>query len=325
MDLDVQGEAEAALTHQVVSEEELARLTVRRGRASRCQLGGALTLLCAVLQVPDGLSDLERARLYVNGEQVQFRAAMDALPGLVRVAGRSAFRIILAVADKLPDLDEESQAAMAAAFSSLGHERLLPPQELAELLPAVLAGVCAQGQPGLQPLWLACLRDMAPSLDPHTLRGRLLPIILARGSGGAPGLAARCLSCQLLGVLAPHLPREELERTGVRSAAAMCQDTEWQVRRAVCEQLPALAAAAAGVPRLGLPHQGAPAAGAVPAGHPRAWHGAEGLVLAVVEETVQLTEDEEVGAALDWTAFPARGSVFHLTVLAHSTVATISS
>eukprot|EP00887_Chlorella_sp_A99_P006144 scaffold22.g6144.t1 len=230
--LDVQGEADL---HQLVSDEELARLTV-----------------------PDGLTDLERAKLYLDGEQaVQLRALVDNLPGLARGAGRGAWRVVAAVADRLPALDEEAQLAAAEAFASLARGRLLAPHELAELLPAVLGGAVPPGARAspLQQAWLACLRDLAPALEAHTLRAKLLPLVLARGPGGAAGMAARCLSCQLLGLLAPHLSHDEIERTLVRAAAAMCQDTEWQVRRAMCEQLPAIAAAAAGP--VGPPPDGA--------------------------------------------------------------------
>lgn len=256
-------------------------------------------------QCPEGDTDLQRAQRYLDGDPVQLQALVENLAGLVRSSGRAAWRIVAAVAHRLPSMDKEGQAAAAAAFAALGREHLLPPPELAELLPVVLAGLSAasgtsghtmharQGahsSPELQAAWLACLAELAPALEPRTLRAKLLPLVVGRGPGAAAALPARCLSCALLGLLAPRLGREELERTGLRAAAALCQDTEWQVRRAMCLQLPTLVAATAGPAPAPLPQP----------------PGTEALMASVLAETLALADDEEAAVrAAAWRSLAA--------------------
>ena len=231
-----------------------------------------------VLQVPEGLSDAERAQLYVSGGQaVQQAAVIDNLPGLLRSAGRGVFPAISrSLMEAARQLDSEGQMAAAESFATVARERLLPNVDLADaILPLVLAGVGDGGHPAAQAAWLACLADIAPALDPITLRNRVLPSVVARGSGGGRSLRERCLCCLLLGAVAPYADEEDLKRTLLRLAGTLCQDTEWQVRHAACQQLPALATATADkLPAAEL----------------------EG----VLEDLFGLLEDEEVG--LGWLA-----------------------
>lgn len=178
---------------------------------------------------------------------MQRLAVIANLPGLLRAAGRGAFAAVSrGLADAARQLDAEGQLAAADAFGTVARERLLGPAELADaLLPLVLAGVWGGGHPQAQASWLACLQDLAAALDPAKLHSRVLPVVAQHGSGSGRLLRERCLCCQLLGALAQHAGEEDLKRSLLRSSAALCQDTEWQVRHAACQHLPALAAAAA--------------------------------------------------------------------------------
>ncbi|EFN58149.1 hypothetical protein CHLNCDRAFT_141930 [Chlorella variabilis] len=223
--LDGVQEAAHAFQDATVTQEELDRLTV-----------------------PEGLSDAERAQLYMSGGQaVQQAAVIDNLPGLLRSAGRGVFPAISrSLMEAARQLDSEGQMAAAESFATVARERLLPNVDLADaILPLVLAGVGDGGHPAAQAAWLACLADIAPALDPITLRNRVLPSVVARGSGGGRSLRERCLCCLLLGAVAPYADEEDLKRTLLRLAGTLCQDTEWQVRHAACQQLPALATATA--------------------------------------------------------------------------------
>lgn len=200
------------------------------------------------MQVPEGISDTERAQLYMSGGQtIQQAAVLENLPGLLRAAGKGAFATISrSLADASKQLDGEGQLAAAESFATVARERLLPPQELADaILPLVLAGLSDGAHPAAQSAWLACLAEVAAALDPAMLHSRVLPAVAQRGGGSGRVLRERCLCCQLLGALAPHLDEDDLKRTLLRLAATLCQDTEWQVRHAACQQLPVLAAAAA--------------------------------------------------------------------------------
>lgn len=214
--------------------------------------------------MPDGLSDEERACLYMAGGQaVQQLAVLANLPGLVRAAGRTAFMpIARALADLARQLDSVGQAAAADSYAMLARERLLPPADLAEaVLPLALAGACGEAgsAAAAQAAWLACLGEVAGAVGPTTLRSQVLPALQQRaghssssgsssgqkaGNGGRP-LRDRCLACQLLGAVAPHADAADLQHTLLRLGTSLCQDTEWQVRHAACQQLAGLAQAAA--------------------------------------------------------------------------------
>lgn len=222
----------------------------------------------------EGLSDLERAQLYLSGgEELQELAVVCNLPGLVRAAGRGAWTAVSrCLADVVHRLDEEGQLAAAAAFGTLARERLLPAADLADaILPLALAGANDAGSmhTATQAAWLACLGEVCAAMEPATVHSRVLPVVAERCSASGRELRERCLGCELLGAAAPYVGAEDLQRDVLRLASLLCADTEWQVRHAACQQLPALAAAAAAK--------------------------ADGrAVAAVLEDVLGLLEDEEV-------------------------------
>lgn len=203
----------------------------------------------------EGLSDAERAQLYMAGGQaVQQLAVLANLPGLVRAGGRAAFLpIARTLADLARQLDSEGQVAAAGAYATLARECLLQPADLADaVLPLALAGATGEagGDAAAQAAWLACLAEVAGAVEPGVLRARVLPAVQQRaghgggGGGGGRPTRERCLACQLLGALAPHTEPADLQHTLLRLGTSLCQDTEWQVRHAACQQLEALARAA---------------------------------------------------------------------------------
>lgn len=190
--------------------------------------------------MPEGLQDIERAQLYLSGGRaVQQLALVANLPGLVRSCGRAAWAALArALPELIRGLDSEGQVVAAEALATLAREHLLPPLDVAEgILPLALAGAGEGGGAGAsaQAAWLACLGDAAAAVDPATLHARVLPALVARGPGAARTPRDRCLAAQLLGAVAPHCGGEDLHRSLLRLGAALCQDTEWQVRGGVVE------------------------------------------------------------------------------------------
>lgn len=196
---------------------------------------------------------MERVQLYLASDQpVQQLAAVANLPGLVRAAGRGAWAAVSpGLAATVRQLDGEGQLLAAEALAKLAGERLLPAADVAEsILPLALAGALGEGgaaQAAVQAAWLACLGDAAGAVEPATLHSRVLPALAQCGAGGGRSTHDRCLCCKLLGAVLPHAGAGELAGALLRLGSALCQDTEWQVRHAAAAQLPALAAAAAGV------------------------------------------------------------------------------
>ena len=201
-------------------------------------------------QVAEGLTDVERAQLYIGGgQELQQLAVVANLPGLVRATGRGAWAAITRanqLAEVVRQLDGEGQVLAAESFSTLARERLLPAVDITDaVLPLVMAGVADGTHTAVQAAWLACLGEVAAAVGPSTLHNRVLPAVVQRGSGGGRAPRERCLCCQLLGAVVPHAAADDLQRTLLRLGSSLCQDTEWQVRHAACQQLQALAAAAA--------------------------------------------------------------------------------
>ena len=191
-------------------------------------------------QVAEGLTDVERAQLYIGGgQELQQLAVVANLPGLVRATGRGAWAAITRA-------HQLAEVLAAESFSTLARERLLPAVDITDaVLPLVMAGVADGTHTAVQAAWLACLGEVAAAVGPSTLHNRVLPAVVQRGSGGGRAPRERCLCCQLLGAVVPHAAADDLQRTLLRLGSSLCQDTEWQVRHAACQQLQALAAAAA--------------------------------------------------------------------------------
>lgn len=196
------------------------------------------------------MDDAARAQLYLaNGQLVQQLALVANLPGLVRAAPAAWATLSAPLCALARQLDGERQAAAAASLGVLARERLLPAADLANG-PLQLALAGAVGECGscaaAQAAWQACLADLAAAVEPGALHAQVLPAVMARGPGGSGRSPRdRCLCAALLGAMAPNASADDLQRKLLRLSAALCQDTEWQVRHAMAAQLPGLARGAA--------------------------------------------------------------------------------
>jgi hypothetical protein len=196
----------------------------------------------AQFSVDESLGELERAVMFVDGGvAVQRLSVVNNLVYLVKQFGRDALaRLVPAVCAMLPSQEREIQHSAAGAFRTLIETRLLGADAVAAQLLAPALEVLACDDEAIAASWLDTLEVMTPLLPRERLAGDVTRFAMEMGSV-TQGIVSRLLACRLLGSLAAHLSAAEIERTFFNQAMALCQDTDFDVRICMCEQLPAIA------------------------------------------------------------------------------------
>eukprot|EP00232_Nephroselmis_pyriformis_P017459 CAMPEP_0182900592 /NCGR_PEP_ID=MMETSP0034_2-20130328/28966_1 /TAXON_ID=156128 /ORGANISM="Nephroselmis pyriformis, Strain CCMP717" /LENGTH=678 /DNA_ID=CAMNT_0025034831 /DNA_START=313 /DNA_END=2346 /DNA_ORIENTATION=+ len=195
--------------------------------------------------IDESLSDLERAKtLLTSGHAVQFKAAIDNLPALYRAHKNAAHEVVHKPIEKaMKKPDPEDSMALAAAFRTILEEAILSPKELSEwLLPTVTSAVTTNRDDEVVVAWLGVLIPMVPHLAKDVVSRDVLKLALAKGEV-AETVQSRGICCRLLGTIAPHIDRQLIMDTFFHKSMALCQDTDYQVRICMAQQLEPIARA----------------------------------------------------------------------------------
>ncbi|GAX81677.1 hypothetical protein CEUSTIGMA_g9105.t1 [Chlamydomonas eustigma] len=189
--------------------------------------------------VDERISDVERTVLYLNGGQIiQQRQAISNLPSVIKGRGKAAWDSVSpALKAALNRLDAEAQIDAAGAFSTLCKERLMAPIELqTALLSFICRNISKEKSEEETEAWLRTLFELVPFLDKESLKSEVVSLALSKADV-EESVMSRCICARILGPVAAQLPREEVEKTFFSKAMTMCQDVDFHVRIAMCEQL----------------------------------------------------------------------------------------
>eukprot|EP00898_Chlorokybus_atmophyticus_P007877 jgi/Chlat1/8090/Chrsp75S07548 len=224
------------------------------GEASVSGRGAVSDQEIARLTVDELLSDLDRAKLFLNpsSHELQVKCALASLPRLYREHGRAAHDALLGGSSggvtgqgghggksRLAQLDHDGQVLVGEAFCTVLKDTSLNFKEVAVwVLPVVLSGLSASRDEEVVRSWLGVLSLLVPLLPLKVVREEVAEMAVRLGEVDET-VQSRAACCALLGALAPRIAADDA--TIFNKAMTLCQDTDYQVRVAMCHQLDAFA------------------------------------------------------------------------------------
>ena len=141
--------------------------------------------------------------------------------------------------------DCEMQLSMAVAQSlveTVEAGALTPSAQVACLLPMTLRVIKSQKDMDVVDAWLAVLYALCPAIPPAAVERDLCTLAMSKGRV-EEAVDSRATCCRILGAAATRLNRAAVERIFFSRAMELCQDTDYQVRVAMCDQIVAVARA----------------------------------------------------------------------------------
>lgn len=120
-------------------------------------------------------------------------------------------------------------------------EAPLPSKLLQVLLPLCLKLMQSKSEDTVKS-WAQVTLASIRHLPPAVIEEEVLPDTLFRTSMSPLPSTVRIFSCKIMGAAAQRLSAERIESLFLRKAMALCQDTNYEVRKVMCSQIPAIAA-----------------------------------------------------------------------------------
>eukprot|EP00803_Ostreobium_quekettii_P000911 evm.model.scf_231.9 EVM.evm.TU.scf_231.9 scf_231:97841-105363(+) len=105
--------------------------------------------------------------------------------------------------------------------------------------PVVVAGLRANNTVEEETEWMAALSAMLPLLNMPALK-ELMALSLSKGGVEEP-VRSRIKCCKIMGAIAPYMSQHDVQNSLFKKALSMCQDTDYQVRICMCQELNSLA------------------------------------------------------------------------------------
>eukprot|EP00899_Mesostigma_viride_P017473 jgi/Mesvir1/25727/Mv01911-RA.1 len=225
LETDVTSEAKIAESTLGKTEDEIQRFTVN-----------------------ESLADVDRVCLFLDpaAHPLQRRHAMETLHTALLGGSISATeldRLHTAVVAVLPNCDDKDKEAAAGSLCSAltaceGKPALLEkiPLALLPLTLLVLDKTDASKDAPVARAWLRVLELIVKSVPHSVVVSQVLPLS-SRLCEGDRSPHTRSLACRIMGLTIPQLTPTEVEDLILKQAITLCQDTESEVRVAMCEQL----------------------------------------------------------------------------------------
>ena len=165
----------------------------------------------------------------------------DRLPSVIKGRGRPAWDSIApALKSALNKLDGAAQIDAADAFTRIAKERLMTPMDCqACLLPLVSRNINKEKSEEEVEAWLQVLFTLVPILDKQVVKSEVLPLALSKAVM-EESVLSRCICARVLGSIAKVASKDDVEKGFFKQALVLCQDVDFHVRIAMCDQLPFL-------------------------------------------------------------------------------------
>mmetsp|Transcript_38549 Transcript_38549/g.46602 ORF Transcript_38549/g.46602 Transcript_38549/m.46602 type:complete len:770 (+) Transcript_38549:354-2663(+) len=200
--------------------------------------------------VDENISDLDLVCQFLSsGNAIQQQNAIRRLEALFQEyhaagEGRKAFDAIQGPLETaMVTYDSDSHVDTSNVFIEVVNQQLLTKQEIADcLLPIVLNVLNNNRDREVLDGWLNALYTIVPVVDVKLLKKEVTALALSKGEVDET-VQSRVVCCKVLGAIVPQLDRESIEFSFFSKAMALCQDTDYEVRICMCEQLDPIARA----------------------------------------------------------------------------------
>mmetsp|Transcript_29490 Transcript_29490/g.56637 ORF Transcript_29490/g.56637 Transcript_29490/m.56637 type:complete len:789 (+) Transcript_29490:288-2654(+) len=195
--------------------------------------------------VDENLTDLQLCAKLLSGKvMVQVHNALTRLPALYRANGRQAHdHVASALRNAMEEFDAEDYITLADSYTDIVQANHLSMDDLKHcILPTTLEMLRKSNDAEVVDSWLGVLFELIPLMDQNTLGRDIADLALSKGEVDMTA-QSRLLFCRIVGKLAPHVQPTTFETRFISKAMALCQDTDYQVRICMCEQLDSISRA----------------------------------------------------------------------------------
>eukprot|EP01137_Pigoraptor_chileana_P003815 Opistho-2@44557 len=220
------------------------------------------------LTVDEQLDDVERIMVLLrSGNVVQQASAIEMIPECLKDSREGSIAKIL---PRLKELVETGSAPLQRVachcLEDIGERKLLTSAEYASLVLPSIVKKCEQRESAdVNRAWLEALLKGIPCLTREVIKSDLLDFTIAKGHMSKP-VQSRLGCCRLLGAISAKLDADSMSKDFFQKISSLCQDTDYDVRVAMCMHLDSIARGA----------------------------GLENTKKTLIPELVELTNDEEV-------------------------------
>ncbi|TPX36529.1 hypothetical protein SmJEL517_g01370 [Synchytrium microbalum] len=219
MEVDMKGTDELKMTSRLnKTEEEIKRMTV-----------------------DESLNEIDRAVLLLRtGATVQKSAVVNSLLRLLEEY-TTDFRtkVLPAITESIGTEPPELQSLKATVMVNLIGTGLIPSRALQNIINISRKLLDSASEEAVQ-AWAEVILAGIRNLAPDVIESDILPSALA-DSGLAQPPPLRIWCCRVLGAASTRMEARRVRDVFLRRALALCQDTDWEVRACMCNQLAALA------------------------------------------------------------------------------------
>ncbi|XP_066254685.1 serine/threonine-protein phosphatase 4 regulatory subunit 4-like [Euwallacea similis] len=179
----------------------------------------------------------EEERLLTKGDDLQKLSVIGSLPELLKYDQTGTVsKIIPKIQQELPNSSSEFNLAVSRMFNILMHMDIP-----VNLVPQVLQGI-ENRDPIIANAWMETLLAVIPLLKEQVLKNEILKCAVSK-SQLSKAAYFRVSSCKILGQISIHRTMNpfEVKKDVLPLVQSLCQDCLYEVRAAMCKELPCVA------------------------------------------------------------------------------------
>ncbi|XP_050303781.1 serine/threonine-protein phosphatase 4 regulatory subunit 4-like isoform X2 [Anthonomus grandis grandis] len=179
----------------------------------------------------------EEERLLTKGDELQKLSVIGSLPELLKYDQKGTVaKIIPKIQQELPNSSSEFSLAVSRMFNILINMDIP-----VNLVPQILQGL-ENRDPIIANAWMDTLLAVIPVLKEHIIKNEVLKCAIAK-SQLSKAAYFRVSSCKILGQVSVHKTMNpfEVKKDVLPLVQSLCQDCFYEVRAAMCKELPNVA------------------------------------------------------------------------------------
>ncbi|ENN76692.1 hypothetical protein YQE_06757, partial [Dendroctonus ponderosae] len=179
----------------------------------------------------------EEERLLTKGDELQKLSVIGSLPELLKYDQKGTVsKIIPKIQQELPNSSSEFNLAVSRMFNILIHMDIP-----VNLVPQILQGIDNR-DPMISNAWMETLLAVIPLLKEQIVKNDILKCAIAK-SQLSKAAYFRVSSCKILGEISVHKTMNpfEVKKDVLPLVQSLCQDCFFEVRAAMCRELPNVA------------------------------------------------------------------------------------
>eukprot|EP00761_Pharyngomonas_kirbyi_P005907 gb/GECH01005913.1/.p1 GENE.gb/GECH01005913.1/~~gb/GECH01005913.1/.p1 ORF type:complete len:734 (+),score=105.98 gb/GECH01005913.1/:1-2202(+) len=194
----------------------------------------------SLCEIDENMDDLERTCLLLNratGNQLD--AAIENLPKLFQgYDGPAVKQVTEVLQERVWKYEKRTKIMLASSLEHSLHG--LTSEQCFLVYPLVISTLEHSADPVIVNAWRSLSVALVQHLSAEVLEDKVFRLIREKGALYQP-LEWRSLTCELLGSVIKNSSKQFVLNNCVKLTLDLCQDTETDVRRAICYQLPSLA------------------------------------------------------------------------------------